>query len=201
MPQLLSATSILLCANMSSDSPTPARRRLLLGRTLSSLSQTSLASIRTILPEYSIAPSEEDNERDETPTLSDLSPVESNYVLDPPESPQAPSPTTSNHRQSVMPPRYSVVTASPKCGAMNHIEHSFPHGGGHKTWATLYTFTKEFVPGLVQEHRVVKRNTPRFFGGGDITGVVELNLEGTQTIQQIILTVCPKISDQNACSC
>ena len=191
---------------MSSDaisSPTLARRRLLLSRTLSSASQNSLASIRTILPEYSITPFEEDSETDETPTLSDLSPVESNYVFDSPEdqvSSQTPSPTTSNHRQSAMPPRYSMVTASPRSGAMNHIEHSFPHGGGHKTWATLYTFTEEFVPGLVHEHRVVKRNTPRFFGGGDITGMVELNLEGTQTIQQIILTVCPKISDQNACS-
>ena len=84
-----------------------------------------------------------------------------------------------------------MVTASPRSGAMNHIEHSFPLGG-QKSWATLYTFTQEFVPGLVQEDRVVKRNIPRFFAGGNITGMLELNLEGTQTIQQIILTVCPK---------
>jgi hypothetical protein len=94
-----------------------------------------------------------------------------------------------------MPPRYSMITATPRSGAVNHIEHSFPLGGGHKSRATLYTFTQESVPGLVQEHRSAKQNIPRFFGGGDITGMVELNLEGTQTIQQITVTVCPESSN------
>jgi hypothetical protein len=167
------------------------------------LSLSSVASIRTILPEYSIVPFEEGSETDESPTLSTLSPGESDHAFDSPEHQAFPRlllQTTSTHRQSAMPPRYSMITATPRSGGINHIEYSFPLGGGHKSWATLYTFTQESVPGLIQGHRSAKRNIPRFFGGGDITGMVELNLEGTQTIQQIILTVCHRISSHHAWS-
>jgi hypothetical protein len=168
----------------------PATRAMhFLSRTFSNTSRNSVASVGTILPEYSITASDQD--RDDASTLSNLSPRCPNDVSDSSPRhrplPQIPLPTTS---QPAMPPRYSLIGATPRSGT-NQIEHSFPLGGDHKSWATLYTFTEQSAPGLVQEHRAAKRNIPRFLGGGDISGMVELNLEGTPTIQQITLTVCP----------
>ena len=75
----------------------------------------------------------------------------------------------------------------------HHIENSFPLGGPN-SWATLYTFTPESVAGLVHDFQSAKRNVPTFIEGDDINGMLELELEAPQTIQQIILTVCFEVS-------
>ena len=92
------------------------------------------------------------------------------------------------------PPRYSVISFDLGSGGGEpHLEYFVPLGGPI-SWATLYTFTPKSVRGLVHEFQSAKRNIPTFLEGGNITGQLDLDLEATQTIQEIILTVCLQVS-------
>ena len=121
--------------------------------------------------------------------------------------PRIPLSRSSTITQSSRPPNYSIISGNLEGGISRiersfpllvgggsepHIEHSFPLGGPN-SWATLYTFTPKSVPGLVHDFESAKRNIPTFIEGRDIMGTLELELEGTQTIQKILVTVCLKV--------
>ncbi|KDR78631.1 hypothetical protein GALMADRAFT_223891 [Galerina marginata CBS 339.88] len=116
---------------------------------------------------------------------------------------RSPTPLTIN-----IPPRYSLLSprssaiVTPSCLGNNHdndlrvsgIKHSFPIRT-NKPWATLSTYSPRSVPGLIQDERAKSKDSklPRFLGSVPMLGTVELDLESSQTIQQISITVRGKI--------
>jgi hypothetical protein len=176
-------------------------------------STTSVASITTSLPgysasittiprDYSDAQPEEQTESDGAPRsldvpLSDSEPVAPSQPRRPfrplPQIPlpQIPLSRSSSRTQSSRPPRYSISERL-SGGSEPHIEHSFPLGGPN-SWATLYTFTPESIPGLIHDFRSAKRNIPTFIEGRNVLGMLEFDLEAPQTVQQIIVTVCLEV--------
>ncbi|KIM35167.1 hypothetical protein M413DRAFT_449876 [Hebeloma cylindrosporum] len=184
-------------SNEAASSATPTRRRFFFRRPPSNASTTSVASITTTLPEYSDVLPEEQIEADEAPprlssaSLGDSEPVAPAHQRRPFRPlPPIPLSRSSSTSQMSRPPRYSIISEyiGGDGGGEPHIEHSIPLVGPSK-WATLYTFTPESVHGLVHEPRSAKRNIPTFIEGRNVNGMLELDLEGTQTIQQIILTI------------
>ena len=177
-------------------------------------SMTSVTPNATVLPAYSAVLPEERTESDETPRSSNV-PLSDPEPVAPPQQhrpfrplPRIPISRTSSISQSTRPPSYISRNLTDGGdgsrmelffpllvggGAEHHIENSFPLGGPN-SWATLYTFTPESVAGLVHDFQSAKRNVPTFIEGGNITGMLELELDAPQTIQQIILTVCFEVS-------
>ncbi|KDR78627.1 hypothetical protein GALMADRAFT_244088 [Galerina marginata CBS 339.88] len=155
----------------------------------------SFTSVRTALPEYSITEDSSSLFDSSSFPGSALHSTASEVTL----AGSRPLPAIPNAIS--VPPRYSVLSQrslsqeSPNGIQENtgrsHIEHSFPIRN-NKPWATLLTFTPKSVPGLVQEPRA-KSKVPRFLGSEPITGMIELDLERSQTIQQISITLRGKI--------
>ncbi|KAF4612176.1 hypothetical protein D9613_003991 [Agrocybe pediades] len=185
-----------------------AWRRFSLFRRLSTSSLNTLSSARSAqssLPEYSPFdsnfPSAFPLESEADTADCDISYVASGSVSREPNLSVEGINIDDPSGPSRVPPQYSGIltaplslpTAGPDDGApkkVAHIEHSFPIRA-NKPWATLLIFTRNSIPGLSVEKRV--RKVPRFVGDGMVSGMVELDLESTQTIQAISVTLRGKI--------
>ncbi|KIM35177.1 hypothetical protein M413DRAFT_368864 [Hebeloma cylindrosporum] len=148
-----------------------SNRRSFFGRRFSNSSSFSLASINTILPQYSAI----DALGPGSPLLSD----------DTSRSPRSQS--TSRAKPSPKPPNSS----SPLGSAAERFEYVFPIRPSN-SWCTLRLFTENLPAGnpRVSHH---KPKTPKFWGGQIIAGLLELELDRPQTIQSISLTLRGKV--------
>jgi len=205
----------------STRAPGHAWRRLSLFRRASNSSLNTLSSIKSAqsnLPQYSpfdssitsAFPTDSEWETDviisspESGTIRAES-ERSSPVMNGVHVPHAGSSTVPPRYSCILHPPLSLPTAGPNDGApkrVAHIEHSFPIRN-NKPWATLLTFTSSSVAGLATDGRV--RKIPRFVGNEMVTGMVELDLESTQTVQEISVTVCPRpvfcfVSETHWCS-
>jgi len=152
----------------SEGSQISSDRRSSFSRRFSSASSFSLASIRTILPQYSAAD-----------------------VLQP-ESPPYSGDISRIHRSEptprAKPRRKSHKSRSPLEGmAVEGFEYAFPIRPTN-SWCSLRLYTQDLAEGnpKVSHH---KPKTPKFWGGQSIAGLLELELDSPHTIQCILLTV------------
>lgn len=162
---------------MSSPPPSPSspkfsggsqsNRGSFFSRRLYSSSSFSLASINTILPQYSAV----DAIGPESPPLSD---------------------DRSHGSESIsrISPRLKSHNCSSPSGdaAGERFEYVFPIRPNN-SWCTLRLYTENQLAGhpKVTHH---KPKNPKFWGGQIIAGLLELELDRPQTIQSISLTVC-----------
>lgn len=165
---------------MSSPPPSPSESpqfsggsqsngRSFFSRRFSSSSSFSIASINTILPQYSAV----DAIGSESSPLSDgLS-----------RSHESDSTSRANPRSNFHNP------SSPLGGvAVEPFEYAFPIRPNN-SWCTLHLYTENLLaknPNVSHS----KPKTPKFWGGQIISGLLELELDRAQTIQCISLTVC-----------
>lgn len=166
---------------MSSPPPPPSslpfsggsqsNRRSFFNRRFHNSSSFSLASVNTILPQYTAV----DGIGPESPPLSDERSHGSESI-----SRVEPHPKSHN-------------CSSPLGGAaMERFEYAFPIRPNN-SWCTLRLYTENLLSGnpqvtTHQSHH--KPKTPKFWGGQIIAGLLELELDRPQTIHCISLTVC-----------
>ena len=148
----------------------PSRSSSLRNR-FSNASLISLASIRTLLPQYSAV----DNSLD----ASDIGP----------RPPSWSSQTTSSGQRfqndhAIEPPSY----ASESTSVEGEFRYSFPIRP-KSPWATLHLRTRNAEPGNFTPLQTQPR-VPRLWSCDPIRGTLELNLDSPQTIQKISITVC-----------
>ncbi|KAF8165752.1 hypothetical protein B0H34DRAFT_794105 [Crassisporium funariophilum] len=192
----------------SGSPPSPGhRRRSFLGRSLwnsSTFSVASIATFNSVLPEYSAVdaaggpPEFEDNSTFFSTDAGTASPL----TMSPPASPTSRSPAFPNSywnpasRYTYMNPVYSEfltssTAASVDVGKDSYFQDSFPIRQD-KAWATLHLFSRKSIPGNPQplQHRP---KAPRFWSSDPVAGVLDLNLDSAQSIQQITLKIRGKI--------
>ncbi|KAF8165884.1 hypothetical protein B0H34DRAFT_690813 [Crassisporium funariophilum] len=150
-------------------------------------SASSFGSLASQLPEYSAMDSETPSELDgrSIPTGDTWDSTLHHQSDDIEEVSRTP-------RYSYVPPRYSTLPALPNTpdisiGEVLHFEHSFPINS-NKLWATLHTFSRQSIPGTIGGAQA-RPKLPRVWGSEPVAGLLELNLERSQTIQQIRLTI------------
>ena len=161
---------------MKSD-PTPvyypaatSSRSSSLRNRLSNASSLSLASIRTVLPQYSAV----DNSLD----ASDIGPRPPSWSSQTSSSgPRFQSDTT------IEPPSYG-----PSTSFEGEFRYSFPIRPKNP-WATLHLRTRNAEPGNTAPLHAQPR-VPRVWSCDPIMGTLELDLDSTQTIHHITITVC-----------
>jgi hypothetical protein len=155
------------------------------------LSVGSLASIRTFLPQYSVAGTLEEQDSTTWPVNTDS---HGSPLYTPSSFNTAPSHST-DPRSAPVPPRYSLVnsphslttTATRSGGDSQEFRYSYPIRSKNP-WATLHLYTRDAVPGNLHPLRSQPR-VPRLWSCDPICGKLELNLESPQTIQQITVVV------------
>lgn len=146
-----------------------ANRRSFFSRRFSSSSSFSIATINTILPQYSAV----DAIGLESPPLSD----------DLSRSHESGSTSRANPRSEPHNPSSTLGGVEVEC-----FEYAFPIRPNN-SWCTLRLYTENL---LAKNPNVshYKPKTPKFWGGQIISGLLELELDRAQTIQCISLTVC-----------
>jgi len=162
----------------------------------------SLSSIRTLPPQYSVTNIL--GEPAGTPSA-----VNTDSHAPPRHTPLSSNTLTSGSaslQNATEPPRYSLLNPPPSLdliltwststatplepevqGDTPEFRYSFPIRQ-KKPWATLHLYTRDAVPGNprpLQSQPMV----PRLWGCDPITGTLELDLDGPQSIQQIDISV------------
>jgi len=158
-------------------------------------SSASLSSIRTVLPQYSVVDA---LQRALRPTQ---------ILATPPDAPPSWNSTTSGSTllpNMTEPPRYSLInppgelvmnwmasTATlPEVVANTHeFQYSYPVRL-KKAWATLHLHTRDAVLPRNPKPLQSQPRVPRFWSCDPIAGILELDLDGPQKIQQINVSVC-----------
>ncbi|KAF8165885.1 hypothetical protein B0H34DRAFT_254666 [Crassisporium funariophilum] len=171
-----------------------SRTRQSWNRRFSNASVTSAFSFATLasqLPEYTAVDSSEiPLEFDVSSTL--LTGDSRDGTLHHPHQSEGIEGILRTPRYSYVPPHYSRILGSSsstlfEVGEVRHFEHSFPIKG-NKPWATLHTFSRESIPGTIGGFKA-KPRIPRIWGSEPVAGLLELNLEDSQIIQQIKITI------------
>lgn len=174
-----------------------ANRSPLDRRRFSTASILTLASQNTILPQYAAT--------DDTRKVLEDPPVylpsdadhnaESNQNFTSIPSPSSRPILPNQH--SLINPRYSTLLSwinGPNSAAIadSEVQHKFQYSypiKNNKPWATLHLYTRDAIPGNPRPSKSQPK-VPRFWSCDPIAGMVELDLDSPQTIQQIIIVVC-----------
>lgn len=152
-------------------------------------SAQSLASVNTVLPQYTPIDNEISSSLQidsDVPTVADASIPGSSRL--------------SVSSSSLSLPRYSTILSArpldPEAteesvtadGLGGHqFEYAFPIRP-HKPWCSLYLYTQDSIAGNLNISPL-KPKMPRFWGGQAMTGMLAIDSESSQTIQQITMRV------------
>ena len=144
-------------------------------RLLNRLSNESLASVNTLLPGYTFSNTD--------PPPAFVGGASSGSQLN-----EALPSYSRAHPHSV--PSFEDTNSTPQIprSHSNGYEYTFPIRPT-KPWATLQLFTRDVVPGNLYAPKG-RPKKPHFWGGDPISGVLQLDLESPQTIQEITVNVC-----------
>jgi hypothetical protein len=148
----------------------------------------SLSSVRTLLPHYSVF----DTSDPPTTPFSDV--TSENH-----ESPSGAPPSPWDSPPAMDPPRYSwerpqslVLTSTATLGVEDEPqthEFRYPYPIQLKNpWATLHLHTRNGAPGY-SDSVTSQPRVPRFWSCDPMTGTVQLDLDNSQHIHQISITV------------
>ena len=163
-------------------------------RRFSSASTSTVSTVNTALPQYSAIDSTESPE-DETRLSSEIGSAGSDAspTFEPERNPGLP-PTIAPPRYSYLNPRHSILlTWVPSTGVpgtdslSNGFRYSFPIKA-NKTWATLHLDTRDAIPGNPSPS-ASQPKVPRFWGCEPIAGVLDLDLDNPQSINEINIMV------------
>ena len=155
-------------------------------------SSISIATVDTMLPQYSAVSNGENVLQDPPAFDSVASPItdvgETGSASSPPYEENLDS--SSSAQQVVSNPRHSMMlTWTPETSSSydHEFEYRYPIRI-HKPWATLCLRTRDSVPGNPRPTQNQPK-IPHIWGCDPITGVVELDLDSPQTFQEIKLVV------------
>ncbi len=191
-------------SNASSGAVLASTNRSFLGRRrFSTASVLTLASLNSVLPQYAAT---DDTERvwEDPPVYLplDVGNAESSSSrsgLHSTSTSSSPNSSILPKRYSFINPRHSTILSCPNpvvessAPVTSHSQHEFQYSypiKSNKPWATLHLYTRDAIPGNPRPSKSQPK-VPCFWSCDPVAGMLQLDFDSPQTIQQIIIMVRP----------